>query len=533
MQRSIHPSFIIMILSLPFAAFSQPFTYHKVIPTEFTTMEVLKMPDHGYLHAGNTQSGRGCIIRTDSVCNVTHMRKYDIASPLIYPQVTMNHLLALPDGNFLAAGSVANTVSSTMDALLMKTDEFGTILWSKKINQSGYTIALYSAALMPDSGFVFCGTSSTSPSSSNVNFYVGRMDNAGNLLWSNTYSGGNNNNFGRIIKATPDGGCVFTGYFEDFSPFISHAVLIKLDAAGNVDWARKITPPLAGGFVSGSDVEVLPDGYLVYGISNPVFLTRTDSVGSTVWTKEYPNVQQSAGLINYNGNRIIPSASGGYLMIAGFDFFGTANRIDTAGNASWSSQFYMRLYNALETDSGEWHFTGGGPLFGVTQPQPDAGSPDSEVGIIQSDAQGMPDIFCMFSQQPAQNGAAYTSSLYFPVVNPLGALSQVTVVATVDTAVTMDTCVNVFGGFEEFGTPIPLVVSPNPGQGYFLLSLPEDRLYQLMVVNAMGQCISRLQAVGKEISLHLEEEPEGLYLCSVTTADGKKNYQGRIVKKGW
>jgi hypothetical protein len=199
------------------------------------------------------------------------------------------------------------------------------------------------------------------------------MDKSGNLLWSNTYAGGNNNNFGRMIKATPDGGCIFTGYFEDFSPFVAYAVMIKLDAAGVVDWARKISTVAPGFFISGSDVLVLPDGYILYGMSNPVFVSRTDLSGNLIWTKEYSNVQQSIGLINYNGNRIYPAASGGYLFIAGYDFFGTANRLDSSGNAIWSSLFYMRLYNAIETDNSEWHFTGAGPLMGVTQPQPDAG----------------------------------------------------------------------------------------------------------------------------------------------------------------
>ena len=86
----------------------------------------------------------------------------------------------------------------------------------KRLGQSGYTISLYSAALMADSGFVFCGTATEHPPAGGNQFFVGRMDKSGNLLWSNTYAGGNNNNFGRMIKATPDGGCIFTGYFEDF-----------------------------------------------------------------------------------------------------------------------------------------------------------------------------------------------------------------------------------------------------------------------------------------------------------------------------
>jgi len=527
--RSIH----VILLFVCFTAVSQPVTYHKLFSAQFTTMEVLKMPDHGYLMAGNSGSGKGGMIRMDSSCNITSMKWYETATPLIYPQVRMNHILALPDGNFLTVGNVANTTTSNPDALLMKTDEFGNMLWSKKIYQSGYLISLYSASLMPDSGFVFCGTSSVPPLNTNVNFFAGRMDSAGNLLWSNSYSGGNNNCFGRIIRATPDGGCIFTGYYEDFSPFISHAALIKLDASGNVDWARKITPPVSGSFVSGSDVQVLQDGYLVYGISNPVFVTRTDTAGIPVWTKEYPNVQPSMGLIDYNGNLIIPAASGGYLLISGNDYFGYASRIDTMGNALWSSQFYMRLYNALETNNGEWHFTGGGPLFGVTQPHPDAGGPpDSEVGIIQSNAQGMPDISCMFSQQPAQNASAYTSSLYLPLVNPLGMLSSVTIIATNDTAVTVDTCVNVFGGFGEFGRPLPLVVSPNPGTGHFTLSLPEDKLWQMTVVNSLGQSICRRHVQGKEIQLHLIEEPDGIYFCRMTSSDGKQIYQGRILKSG-
>ncbi|MBK9399739.1 MAG: T9SS type A sorting domain-containing protein [Bacteroidetes bacterium] len=523
---------LVLLFLLPLTAVSQPTTYHKVIPAFFTAMEVLPLPDHGFIHAGLHSGGDGCFIRTDSVCTVTTIKYYDIANATIYPQVEMNHLLALPDSSYISVGVVANPINSRFDGLLMNIDVDGNVIWSKRLGQAGYTISLYSAALMADSGFVFCGTATEPPPAGGNRFFVGRMDKTGNLLWSNTYSGGNNNNFGRMIKATPDGGCIFTGYFEDFSPFVAYAVMIKLDAAGAVDWARKISTAAPGFFISGSDVLVLPDGYILYGMSNPVFVSRTDLSGNLIWTKEYSNVQQSIGLIDYNGNRIYPAASGGYLLIAGFDFFGTANRLDTSGNAIWSSQFYMRLYNALETDNGEWHFTGAGPLWGVTQPQPDAGFVDLEMGIVQSDSMGMPDIFCMMSQPPAQNGANYTSVLYSPVVNAVGSLSPVVINVINDSAITVDTCVNVFGGFEEFGTPLPLVISPNPGAGQFTLSMPEEKPWQMTVVNSLGQSLYRKQVQGKEIQLLLNEEPDGIYLCRMISSDGKKIYQGRILKSG-
>jgi hypothetical protein len=157
---------------------------------------------------------------------------------------------------------------------------------------------------------------------------------------------------------------------------------------------------------------------------------------------------------------------------------------------------------------------------------------DFEMGIIQSDSMGMPDIFCMMSQPTAQNSAAYNSSLYSPLVTAVGSLSPVVINVVNDSAITVDTCVNVFGGFEEFGAPLPLVISPNPGAGYFTLSLPEEKSYQMNVVNSLGQSICSKQVQGKEIQLLLDAEPDGIYLCRMISSDGKKIYQGRILKSG-
>ncbi|MBK9319148.1 MAG: T9SS type A sorting domain-containing protein [Bacteroidetes bacterium] len=118
------------------------------------------------------------------------------------------------------------------------------------------------------------------------------------------------------------------------------------------------------------------------------------------------------------------------------------------------------------------------------------------------------------------------------MVNAVGSLSPVVINVINDSAITVDTCVNVFGGFEEFGTPLPLVISPNPGAGQFTLSLPEEKPCQMTVVNSLGQSICRRQVQGKEIQLLLDAEPDGIYLCRMISADGKKIYQGRILKSG-
>ncbi|MBL7923141.1 MAG: T9SS type A sorting domain-containing protein [Bacteroidia bacterium] len=510
---------------------AQPFTFRRLVYAGMEVREVCRRPDSTYWSIGNGVNA-GALAAMDSAAHLTFYKEYDIGQPLIFPQLKLNHLLLLPDGNAISCGQVYNPANSVQDGLLMKLDAAGDPLWAKRIGQAGYNISLFSADLLPGSGMVVSGTATSPPPQALNTFFVAKLDSGGNTLWANTYSGGNNNNFGRQVKATPDRGCVFTGYFEDLQPFLSYTVLIKLDSSGAVQWARRYTPLPGGNFCSGSEMILLPDGYLVYGVgSNGNFLLRTDSAGNPLWTKEYAGTGSAAGQIDFKGNRLVKANGVGYMITTGDGFFwGQAARLDTSGNVIWSSQLYMRLYHALETPNGEWRFTGGGPLFGVTQPSPDVlGFLDTEIGIVQSDSAGQPDHSCMQSSGIQTSASTLFMFSFTPSVLSTGSSSTVGITVSNLLAITADTCVSVFGGFQELHAVSPLEVAPNPGSGQFRISVPNAGHYTVQVFNTAGQALRTLQVSGRDFYLNLSQEPDGLYFCRLIAAD-RSVYQGRIIK---
>src|SRR5712671_5586520 len=71
----------------------------------------------------------------------------------------------------------------------------------------------------------------------NRDMYLIRTDSIGNLLWTKTF-GGTNNDEGACVIQTLDGGFMTAGTSYSFSVPTSVAYLVKTDASGNVVWSK-------------------------------------------------------------------------------------------------------------------------------------------------------------------------------------------------------------------------------------------------------------------------------------------------------
>lgn len=134
-------------------------------------------------------------------------------------------------------------------------------------------------------------------------FWVNRLDAQGNLLWRNYY-GGSNNDRAYAICPSPDGGAVLAGFTEsaDFDISASRGSydfwILKIDAAGDLVWERTFG---GSGVDIAYDVEALPGGgYLVAGQSiskdgdrsgskggSDAWLIKVSEQGALVWEQHY------------------------------------------------------------------------------------------------------------------------------------------------------------------------------------------------------------------------------------------------------
>ena len=516
-----------LFMLLPCFSTAQSTLYVRLLDNGVSGAAVQQTADSGYIIAGDAIfTMGGFLVKTDSLSNVIWFKSYNHNAGLIFPDVEFKDLLNCNDGNYLVCGTVSNLSGSNLDGLIMKVDASGDTLWSKRVNEPGYNISFNSISRTADSGYVFAGTV-YAPVLGLEELYVMKTDSVGNKLWSGKYSGGNNMNAIHKILATPDSGALLLGYSENFPAYDPGAILYKLDKLGHVIWGVRYT--LSGpDCISGSDIAFLPNGYLCHLSSAfGAALIRTDLQGNiladTVFTISAP-----PGCSGYKGSRLKPLSDGNFILTSGSQYDNFILKIDSAFNVLWSDIVPMRVYDVMETAQQDIHIIGGGPLWGVSLNSPDGGLFDNELGIVHTNAAGLT-VGCL--SNIGLSGANYTivTNAVSVIEIPLGQSFPVSPSITAHAVVSKDSCVTFTGGVHENAGVLPLKISPNPGQGEFVIENPATGKCTVSVFNNLLQKVISFESAGKELRLNLSGYTEGLYICRLTLTDGRI-LQGRIVK---
>jgi gliding motility-associated-like protein len=198
--------------------------------------------------------------------------------------------IALKEGGYLIGGySHINGYDRPEKGLLMKISESGCIVWTKILpthnNATGRVDKLIE---LKDGGYVISGYNADQP-------YLLKLDNDGNFLWSKKYTLEGQNFSVRCITTTSDGGLVLVGQY-----WANALGVVRTNAAGEVIWGRIYKKPssLATYY---NPMDVLQKGNDIY-ITGSVWETVTgsgasthsgiviklqDITGATVWTKNY------------------------------------------------------------------------------------------------------------------------------------------------------------------------------------------------------------------------------------------------------
>jgi Planctomycete extracellular/Beta-propeller repeat len=159
--------------------------------------------------------------------------------------------------------------------------------------------AVYPLTSTQDSGGAFLG-----------NVFVAKYDSAGELLWAQRM-GGSGGTFGPPDLAVGDDGAVFvTGSFLNTADFgatmltsqgDSDPFVTKLDANGNFLWARQLTSSVGRDNANGVAVDATGNAFVIGEVRTlptlvpDAFITKLDSAGNEVWTKEFGASTSVAG----------------------------------------------------------------------------------------------------------------------------------------------------------------------------------------------------------------------------------------------
>ncbi len=230
--------FFIFLFIITFNILAQP-------PSKFYTRiggngydvgyDVKQTLDNGYIITGSTSSmGVGntdmYLMKLDSMGQIKFQRTFGNANNDIGKSV-----IQLLDSSYVIVGYTNSIGFGGYDIFLVKADKYGDLIWQKTIGGTDWDFA-NSLQQTSDGGFIIAG-STYSYGYGNADGYVVKTDANGNITWSKTYGGANDDEFKSVIQ-TADGGYALCGYTKSYGDINGDAWVFKLLTNGDSAWSK-------------------------------------------------------------------------------------------------------------------------------------------------------------------------------------------------------------------------------------------------------------------------------------------------------
>jgi len=270
------------------------------------------------------------------------------------------------DGGFIVAGnagSINGDVSinyGIYDYWIVKLDNNGSIQWQKSFGYSGFDIP-YSIQQTDDKGYIIAGLSCPFQVSLGDNYWIVKLDSAGNLKWQKNL-GGSTVDKPYSIQQTNDRGYIVAGYSSSIDGDVTgnHGMydywIVKLDSIGNLQWQKSlggskhdesyaIQQTIDGGYiVAGRTLSTDGDVTGNHG-SFDYWIVKLNNTGTIQWQKTL------GGTLHEHATSIQQTRDDGYI-VAGYTYSNdgdvTGNhggdgidywivKLDTVGNIQWQN----------------------------------------------------------------------------------------------------------------------------------------------------------------------------------------------------
>ncbi len=205
-------------------------------------------------------------------------------------------VLQTSDSGYVLAGWTTSFGMGGRDFLVVKLTAFGGVLWGKSFGGTGWDMA-YAVRQTYDpkygSGYIVVGETN-SFGAGNYDGLLLKLDDAGTLQWAKTVGGSTWDNFYAGIQAS-DGSYVLAGRTASYGAGAGDVLVAKIGPGGASTWTR-----VYGGtsYEEARDIrETSDNGYVVagwtdsYGSGRKDFLIlKLNSSGTLQWTKTYGGV---------------------------------------------------------------------------------------------------------------------------------------------------------------------------------------------------------------------------------------------------
>jgi hypothetical protein len=289
------------------------------------------------------------------------------------------------DGGFIITGWTDSFGAGDLDVYLIKTDSLGETLWTK--TYGGILTDIGNSVLqLSDGDFIIVGLTYSFGAGS-FDVYLIKTNSIGDTLWTKTY-GGASGDYGSLIQETSEGGFIIAGLTQSFGAGGADVYLIKTDSLGDTIWTK--TYGDIEWDESWSVYQTSDKGFIITGWtesfgagSGDVYLIKTDSLGDTLWTRSYGGIDGDAG-------KFVQETSVGGFIIAGWtQSFGAGGadvyliKTDSQGDTLWT-----KTYGSSDNDyanSIQETFNGGFIIIGWTF---SFGAGSADVYLIKTDSIG-------------------------------------------------------------------------------------------------------------------------------------------------
>jgi len=276
------------------------------------------------------------------------------------------------DGGYIMAGLFTPSASDSGDVILIKVDNLGNVVWSKRYGGSREERA-FSVKQTSDGGYITVARTRSFVDITKWDVLLIKTDSNGNLQWARVYSNSSLDDEPSDVIETSDGGYLVVGGAQSRSSSSQNEILVmKIDSSGNLQWVKwfgdTIYQDQAYSVKRTSD-----GGYIVagrtgsYGSGNAdIFLMKLDSGGSVVWAKAYGRSGPDFG---YDAQI---TSDGGFVVVGYYTSSGDTNAIIVKTNSSGDVQWYRVLggtgmdafYSVAQTSDGGFIATGITKSFG-------------------------------------------------------------------------------------------------------------------------------------------------------------------------
>jgi hypothetical protein len=217
-----------------------------------------------------------------------------------------------------------------------------------------------------DGGYIIVGYARLLPWSGIADMLPIKLNFSGDTLWTRRY-GGSNEDQGYFVRQTTDGGYIIAGSTG------GKMYLVKTDSVGSTLW----TKTYEGGTVGRSVQQTSDGGYIIGGTRSyqfDMYLVKTNASGDTLWTRAY------SGPDNDEGYSVQQTFDGGY-VIAGWTEFNRAAhwetdvylvKTDSSGDTLWKRTYggtdWDRGYSVQQTSDSGYIIAGSTEGDGYTSP---------------------------------------------------------------------------------------------------------------------------------------------------------------------